>query len=81
MPLGHTVYLSLDAASEMVPLYSSLVSSYKWLDKAHEYAGVAASALSQGSILRNSISAENFSDKFLSLNYIWPQFHPKTTYT
>ncbi len=53
MPLGHTVYLSLDAASEVVPLYSSLVSSYKWLDKAHEYSAAAATLLSQNSLSRS----------------------------
>ena len=54
MPLGHTVFLSLDASSEVVPLYSSLVSSYKWLDKAHEYSGIAASMLTQNSLGRSS---------------------------
>jgi hypothetical protein len=53
MPLGHTLYLSLDADSEVVPLYSSLVSSYKWLDKAHDYAGGAATTLSQNSLSRS----------------------------
>ena len=53
MPLGPSVYLSLDAAKEVVPLYNNLVSSYKWLDKVHEFAGAAASSLSQNSLSRS----------------------------
>ncbi len=52
-PLGQSIYLSLDAAHDSVPVYNGLVNSYKWLDKAHEYAGGAASMLSQNSLNRS----------------------------
>nr|ACO14943.1 Mediator of RNA polymerase II transcription subunit 27 [Caligus clemensi] len=51
--LGPSVYLSLDPAGETVPIYSSLVSGYKWLDKAHDYAGKAASLLTQNPLSRS----------------------------
>ncbi|QQP35209.1 Uncharacterized protein FKW44_023368, partial [Caligus rogercresseyi] len=41
LPLGHSVYLSLDPASE------------SWLDKAHDYAGKAASLLTQNPLSRS----------------------------
>uniref|UniRef100_A0A0K2V3W8 Mediator of RNA polymerase II transcription subunit 27 n=1 Tax=Lepeophtheirus salmonis TaxID=72036 RepID=A0A0K2V3W8_LEPSM len=51
--LGPSVYLSLDPAAETVPIYSNLVAGYKWLDKAHDYAGKAASLLTQNPLSRS----------------------------
>ncbi len=51
-PLGHSVYLNLDTASESASLYNSLAGSYKWLDRTHEYAGTALSVLSQNNLIR-----------------------------
>jgi hypothetical protein len=53
LPLGQSIYLSLDAAHDSVPIYNNLVTSYRWLDKAHEIAGGAASMLSQNSLNRS----------------------------
>lgn len=53
LPLGHCLYLNTDASNEYVALYSSLVTEYKWLDKAHDYAGGAASLLSHNSLNRS----------------------------
>ena len=50
LPLGHSVYMSLDAAIDNIPVYNSLVGSYKWIDKAHEYAAGVAPLLSQNSL-------------------------------
>ena len=53
LPLGHSLYLNTDASNESVALYNSLVTGYKWWDKAHDYAGGAASLLSQNSLNRS----------------------------
>ena len=53
VPLGHSLYLNADASNESVALYNSLVTGYKWWDKAHDYAGGAASLLSQNSLNRS----------------------------
>ena len=42
--------MSLDAAIDNIPVYNSLVGSYKWIDKAHEYAAGVAPLLSQNSL-------------------------------
>jgi len=52
LPLGYSVYLSLDAVSEHAPLYGSLVNSYSWLDRAHEASSAAAAVLGQNSLNR-----------------------------
>ena len=53
LPLGHSVYLSLDAAIENIPIYNKLVTSYRWLDKVHDYSTGAALLLSQNSLNRS----------------------------
>lgn len=53
LPLGHSVYLSLDASLETVPVYGTLVTSYKWLDKTHDYSEKAVSYLTQNSLNRS----------------------------
>jgi len=50
LPLGN---LDSDSAQESFSLYTDLAKSYKWLDKAHEFAGGAASNLSQNSLKRS----------------------------
>jgi len=52
LPLGHSVYLSLDAVTEHAPLYSDLVASYRWLDAAHESASEASGILGMNSLNR-----------------------------
>eukprot|EP00095_Tigriopus_kingsejongensis_P009055 maker-scaffold308_size214241-snap-gene-1.33 protein:Tk09055 transcript:maker-scaffold308_size214241-snap-gene-1.33-mRNA-1 annotation:"mediator of rna polymerase ii transcription subunit 27" len=53
LPLGQSVYLSLDTAVDSIPIYQNLVSSYRWLDKTHDYAHCAAAFLSQNSLNRS----------------------------
>lgn len=53
LPLGQSVYLSLDTAIDSIPIYQNLVSSYRWLDKTHEYASSAAGFLGQNSLNRS----------------------------
>merc|ERR1719334_694197 len=50
LPLGN---LDSDSAVESFTLYTSLSKSYKWLDKAHDYAAGAAAHLSQNSLKRS----------------------------
>jgi len=50
LPLSN---LDSDSAQESFPLYTDLAKSYKWLDKAHDFAGGAASNLSQNSLKRS----------------------------
>jgi len=50
LPLAN---LDSDSAQESFPLYADLARSYKWLDKSHEFAGNAASNLSQNSLKRS----------------------------
>ena len=45
--------LDSDSAVESFTLYTSLSKSYKWLDKAHDYAAGAAAHLSQNSLKRS----------------------------
>ncbi len=52
LPLGHSVYLCLDTSVENFPVYAGLTSTYKWMDRAHEYSGGAATLLSQNSLNR-----------------------------
>ena len=52
-PLGQSLYLSLDSAPDSMPIYNNLVMSYRWLDRAHDYAGTVASTLSQNSLNRS----------------------------
>ena len=52
-PLGQSLYLSLDSAPDSMPIYNNLVMSYRWLDRAHDYAGTAATMLSQNSLNRS----------------------------
>ena len=53
-PLGNSLYLNTDAANDSMALYNSLVTGYKWWNKAHDYAGGAAMLLSQHSLNRSS---------------------------
>lgn len=51
--LASTTYLSQETTQERQALYSTLVNSYKWTDKVHEYSNVAQSILSQNSLKRS----------------------------
>ena len=53
LPLGHSVYLSLDAAPESTSIYNSLFNSYQWFDKTREYSSGATSLLSQNNLSRS----------------------------
>jgi len=53
-PLAHGVYLNADSANESMALYQSLVTGYKWWNKAIDYAGGAALLLSQNNLKRSS---------------------------
>lgn len=51
--LASTTYLSQETTQERQALYSTLVNSYKWTDKVHEYSNVAQALLSQNSLKRS----------------------------
>jgi len=53
-PLGHSLYLNTDPASQSMALYQALVSGYKWWNKAHDYACGAGLALNQNSLNRST---------------------------
>jgi len=53
LPLGNSVYLSLDAAPESIKIYQDLSTSYKWYDKTREYATGASNLVSQNSLSRS----------------------------
>jgi len=53
LPLGHSVYLSLDVPSESTSLYNSLASTYQWFDKTKDYASEAGPMLSQNNLSRS----------------------------
>ncbi|KYN09322.1 Mediator of RNA polymerase II transcription subunit 27, partial [Trachymyrmex cornetzi] len=55
--LASTTYLSQETTQERQALYSTLVNSYKWTDKIHEYSNVAQSLLSQNSLKRSYTSS------------------------
>lgn len=53
LPLGNSVYLSLDAAPESIKIYQDLAKSYQWYDKTREYATGASTLVSQNSLSRS----------------------------
>ena len=53
LPLGNSVYLSLDAAPESIKIYQDLAKSYQWYDKTREYATGASNLVSQNSLSRS----------------------------
>jgi len=55
--LASTTYLSQETTQERQALYSTLVNSYKWTDKIHEYSNVAQTLLSQNSLKRSYTSS------------------------
>jgi mediator of RNA polymerase II transcription subunit 27 len=55
--LASTTYLSQETTQERQALYSTLVNSYKWTDKVHEYSNVAQTLLSQNSLKRSYTSS------------------------
>ncbi|XP_015117050.1 mediator of RNA polymerase II transcription subunit 27 [Diachasma alloeum] len=61
--LGSTTYLSQETSQERQALYSTLVNSYKWCDKAHEYSNVAHVLLSQNSLKRSYINTSSRSKR------------------
>lgn len=54
IPLAHSLFLNTDTPSESVGLYDSLVTSYKFWGKAHDYSGSAASLLASQNNLHRS---------------------------
>ncbi|XP_067212059.1 mediator of RNA polymerase II transcription subunit 27 [Linepithema humile] len=57
--LASTTYLSQETTQERQALYSTLVNSYKWADKVHEYSNVAQALLSQNSLKRSYIHSSS----------------------
>ncbi|EFN77798.1 Mediator of RNA polymerase II transcription subunit 27 [Harpegnathos saltator] len=55
--LANTSYLSQETTQERQALYSTLVNSYKWTDKVHEYSNIAQALLSQNSLKRSYTSS------------------------
>ncbi|XP_011635162.1 mediator of RNA polymerase II transcription subunit 27 [Pogonomyrmex barbatus] len=51
--LASTTYLNQETTQERQALYSTLVNSYKWTDKLHEYSNVAGTLLNQNSLKRS----------------------------
>ncbi|XP_008550657.1 mediator of RNA polymerase II transcription subunit 27 [Microplitis demolitor] len=54
--LASTTYLSQETTQERQALYGTLVNSYKWTDRVHEYSHIAQSLLSTNSLKRSYIS-------------------------
>ena len=55
-PLGNSLYLNTDTGQDSFSLYSSLVSSYKWWNKTHDYASGAVQLLAQNGLSRSKES-------------------------
>ncbi|XP_020286260.1 mediator of RNA polymerase II transcription subunit 27 [Pseudomyrmex gracilis] len=55
--LASTTYLSQETTQERQALYSTLVNTYKWTDKVHEYSLVAQTLLGQNSLKRSYSSS------------------------
>ncbi|XP_014230214.1 mediator of RNA polymerase II transcription subunit 27 [Trichogramma pretiosum] len=53
--LGNSQYLAQETTQERQALYNTLVNSYKWTGKVHEYSDVAHQLLSQNSLKRSAI--------------------------
>lgn len=51
-PLGGSLYLNTDTGQDSNSLYSSLVTSYKWWSKTHDYAAGAVQLLAQNGLYR-----------------------------
>ena len=51
-PLGNSLYLNTDTGQDSNSLYSSLVTSYKWWSKTHDYAAGAVQLLAQNGLYR-----------------------------
>ncbi|XP_043288946.1 mediator of RNA polymerase II transcription subunit 27 isoform X2 [Venturia canescens] len=51
--LASTSYLSQETTQDRQALYGSLVNSYKWTDKVHEYSNTAQALLNQNSLKRS----------------------------
>lgn len=64
--------LDADSGVESFALYSELVRSHKWLDKAHDYAGNAASFLSQNSLKRSFGAVAKARRKTMSSSHMAP---------
>ncbi|KAL3866431.1 hypothetical protein ACJMK2_043728 [Sinanodonta woodiana] len=51
----NSIHLSIDPATDKTPLYSQLIQSYKWSNKAHELAGYVIGPLDQNAKLKRSM--------------------------
>jgi len=68
-------HLDSDSAVESFSLYSSLSKSYKWLDKAHDYAAGAAGHLSQNSLKRSYGAVTKSRRRNPNTSHIAPPLH------
>lgn len=68
-------HLDSDSAVESFSLYSSLSKSYKWLDKAHDYAASAAAHLSQNSLKRSYGAVTKSRRRNPNTSHIAPPIH------
>jgi len=55
--LGNTSFVNQEVSQDRIPLYGQLVDSYKWMEKVHEYSGIAGPILSQNSMKRTYFAA------------------------
>jgi len=55
--LGNTAQINQEVSGDKIPLYSQLIDSYKWLEKVHEYAGLAIPLLGQNPLKRTYFGA------------------------
>ena len=53
LPLGHSVYLSLDVPSESTKIYNELAPTYQWFDKTKEYASEAGPMVNSNNLSRS----------------------------
>lgn len=68
-------HLDSDSAVESFTLYTSLSKSYKWLDKAHDYAQGAAAHLSQNSLKRSYGAVTKSRRRNPNTSHIAPPVH------
>jgi hypothetical protein len=68
-------HLDSDSAVESFTLYSNLSKSYKWLDKAHDYAAGAAFHLSQNSLKRSYGAVTKSRRRNPNTSHIAPPMH------
>ncbi|XP_011879733.1 PREDICTED: mediator of RNA polymerase II transcription subunit 27 [Vollenhovia emeryi] len=79
--LANTTYLNQETTQERQALYSTVVNSYKWTDKVHEYSTVAHCLLNQNTLKRSYayVSSRGKRGRFPPSNHNVPQSQVDST--